>query len=929
MKNSLLGIDRWLYRFSMWSAHHPLRILACAIILAILSVMYTVWKLDFETSRNDLVDPDEPAVARFEEISDDFGRLTNVIVVVEGSDLERMKAFAVRLAERLSHETQYFGNILYRINTESLEGKKLIFLSPEDLENLKDKLDEYGELIEELAFEPSLLTIFSYVNQKISEATVTHLVGEFLGKGNGEDKDKEVESEPAKDPVDLSFLRSLLTELRLAMEPHYSFHSPWDTFFKASKKFSYDGFLVSDDERFLYITLEAKSQKDGFTKKKAAIDRLREHIKDLRTSEFGDLLVGVTGGTALSTDEMSQAMSDTQKATVISIIGIAALFIFVFRQIYNPLLVMITLVISIAWMFGWLTLTVGSLNILSVTFVPMLIGLGVDFGIHFVARYSEERGHGQGPLEAIYHSTHSTGQAIVVGALTTAFAFFSLMLANFRGIQELGFIAGCGIILALIATFSVFPAFITFVDKHRNPTSDSRIVLHINIPIVLNFIKHYKIVLTILVLAIIVAIVGISKVYFDYNLLRLQARGTESVIWEEKIVGESGRSSWFAVTTAQDIEELRRKHEAFESLPSVRKVDSLADMLPEDQDTRISLIRGIAPYVPNIELQEIVPSGDDPRDLLDILEKIKFKLRTDTKWDPAKKPDEHEIAITREALLMTIDILKANLDYSDIVDRINVFERKLFDDFLVKFRLLKNNVDPPSHIREEDIPSELLSRFKGKSGHYLLQIYSKENIWEKANMERFIKELKTVDPYITGSPVVGYLAILAMQQGYLEGSIYALCAIIIMITLILRKVSYVFYACTPLCGTIVLTLGVMGWTNIPFNLANLVALPLVLGIVVDDGVHFIHRYVEKGGNLQNTLSGGLIRAISLTSWTTMIGFGSLLLAHHYGIFTLGVLVVVAVGIAWSLSLFGLPALIQLIRRDRSERDKKDEHGGGI
>ncbi|SFM48960.1 MMPL family transporter [Thermodesulforhabdus norvegica] len=917
MKNLFEGLSGYLSRLSLWSLSHPGTVFLSALLIAFVSIAYTALRLDFKTSRNDLVASSEPAVQRFEEISEDFGRLTNVIVVVEGKDLEQMKNFARLLAERLKQEPQYFGNILYRINTETLEGKKLLFLSPEDLQNLKDKLEEYGELIEELAFEPSLATIFQYVNQKISEATVSHLVGEFLGKGEGKEN-KQENAETTRKPVDLSFLRELLTEMRLSLEPGYQFHSPWDTFFKASKKFSYDGFLVSDDERFLYITLEARSQADGFTKKKAALDRLRWHIKELRKKGFEDLSVGVTGGVALATDEMVQAMKDTQLATAVAAIGIALLFMIVFHQVYNPLMVVTTLVISIAWTLGWLTLTVGSLNILSVAFVPILMGLGVDFGIHLVARYSEERQKGADVVESMKISADHTGRAITVGAITTALAFFSLMLARFRGIQELGFIAGSGVLLALVATFTVFPAMLKMVESRSNPGTGHATALRINISSEKLVTGHSKLILLIWGVLTVCALAGLSRVRFDYNLLKLQARGTESVVWEEKIIGESGRSSWFAVTTARDLVELRKKHRAFEELPSVRKVDSLADMLPEDQNVRISLVRDLAPYVPNIELEEINPSGDDPAELLDILEKIKFKLRSDTRWDPTRKPDDREIESTREALILAIEGLKKRLESMETVKSLHAFEKKLFDDFLTKFTLLKNNVNPPGPIEEKDIPPELLARFKGKSGRYLLQIYSRENIWEKEHMENFVKELETVDPSVTGSPVVGYIAISTMQQGYIEGSIYALCVIFVVIIATFRRISLALVSCIPLAGTIVLMLGLMGWTGIPFNLANLITLPLILGIAVDDGVHIMHRYSEKQGDLHETFSGGLTRAVSLTSWTTMIGFGSLMLAHHYGIFTLGLLVTVSVGIAWILSLFGLPAILQILSKGGTE-----------
>jgi len=896
-----------LGRLARVSANYPRCIIGISILLAVMSVYHTVTHLDFKTSRNSLISLKEPAVNRYKQISENFGRLTNALVVVEGLDLNRMKEFVKNLAATLEKEPAYFQNLIYRIDTSTLDGKKLLYLSYPELVDLKRKLIDYGELIEELSFSPEIRTILGYINQKISEATVSYLISNLIGSDT---EKSEADSSPdiQKKPVDLSFLRSLLEEMRWALGTEYRFHSPWNTFFNAGSEFSEDGFLASKDGRFVYMILDLKKNKGGFSNKWIPLERLRGHIRGL-AKQYPDLKAGVTGEVALATDEMKQALNDTLWATGIALIGIGLLFIIVFRQSFNPLLVIFSLVLSICWAFGWLTLTVGHLTILSVAFTPILLGLGVDFGIHILARYLEEKNNGLEFNQMVQHAFQHTGKAVSAGALTTALAFFAVMLADFRGIQELGFIAGSGVLLTLIGTFTVLPALLSLTKTRKQSKAKGH--LHLNRPLVIleRIYSHPKSVVIGAVVITTLSAVFMSRVFFDYNLLNLQAKGTESVVWEKKILNHSQRSSWFAVTTADSLENVRRKEKTFKSLPGVRKIRSIEDLIPENQEIKIPAVLELEPLVIDYDFMLEDPESLDVTEIAEVVDKIKFKLRTEVKWDPEKKPDEAEIRLTREALVRFADSLKQT-DEKTAQTRLTRFQKKLFKDFSNKFKLLKDNVRPSGPVVESDIPTNILRRFKGKDGQYLLRIYSKENIWNKEPMEAFVSQLKSIEPDITGSPIVGYLSIHHMKKGYLQGGFYAIAAIVIVLLVLFRRLKETTLALIPLVFAVIWTLGWMGGFGISFNLANVIALPLLLGIVVDDGIHVVHRFRERPHAVERLITNSTAQVISLTSWTTMVGFGSLLISRHLGIFSLGLVITVAVGTAWVLSLILLPVVLK-------------------
>jgi hopanoid biosynthesis associated RND transporter like protein HpnN len=907
------------------SITHPVLVLVLSIVIALASVWYTVEYIDFKTSRNDMVSQDYPAVKRFSEISDKFGRQTNVTVVVEGLDPERMKAFILDLAAQLEKEPDYFDELFYRLDVAKLEGKKLLYLSTDDLTDLKKKLEDYGELIEDLAFTPKVNQILTFVNQRISEATVTHLVSNLLGDGKDGASDPVSDAQSdglavsgEKKEVDLTFLRSLLTEMRLALGSEYHFQSPWDTFFSSTSQFSEDGFLFADNQRFAFMALNARSQEGTtFARKKASLDRLRQHIRTLLPN-YPDLKAGVTGGTALSTDEMSQSLWDMATTSVVATVGVGLLFIWFFGQIYNPLLVVNSLIISICWTYGWLTLTVGHLTILSAAFASILIGMGDDYGTHALARYLEERKHGLDFRPAMDRAYQTTAGSMVANALTTALAFFSIMLAEFQGIKELGFIAGCGNLLQLVASFTVLPAAMTLVEQHRNKEGKTRLRIARPLGIFSPFHRYPRLVLGGTVILSILACVAMRGVSLDYNLLEMQAKGTESVEWEKKLLEHSKRSSWFAVTTAGSLDEVRQKQRAFKALPEVKKVDSLVDLLPEDQEGRIDAVRQLAPLVRTLDLTYQEPEPLEVEEIQMMLEKIQFKLRTDVTWDPQKKPAEAEIINARAALLELLDVLKQT-DAAVAKQKLEPFQRRLFQDFSEKFQLLKHNVQPPGPIRLEDVPDSLRERFQSADGQYLLQIFSRDNIWEKENMTRFVGAVEAVDTTVTGPPVIGLIAIDQMKKGYVQAGLYALLIDVLVVFWTFRNWKHTLLAMIPLAVTTVWTLGWMGASGFQMNLANLIAFPLIFGILVGSGIHLVYRYRLEPHRVRSLVDASTVQAINLATFTTIVGFGSLLVAKHYGIFSLGLLMTVTLTIGWALSLTLLPVILILVQDRETQR----------
>jgi uncharacterized protein len=890
----------------------PWIILLCSFALAVIAVFYTVNHLEFITGHNDLIASNKRYVQLDEEYAQEFMGIDQVVVVAEPRDVQQGKEFVTKLAEVLERDTKHVAEVFYRIDTSTLEGKKLLYLSPGDLRSLRENLEEYHTLVRDLTTAPGINPLFRAINQQVSSGMVSHLVGNLFGLDSPESE--ESKSKEDTKPVQIGFLKALLQELDRALtDSTHGYRSPWAEFFGGTEEWSDDGYLVSENRRFVFLMVEPKeNETDGFSEQQSSIAAIRQAIASLRP-QFPGLNAGVTGTKALDSDEMVSVQADGGIATAVCFAGITLLYFVFFRKMRHPLLIACTLAIGLAWTMGFISLAVGHLTVITMFVGPMLLGLADDFGVHFMTRYEEERAQGKTPQAALAEVFEHTVPGVTAGAVTTALAFFAVMLADFRGIQELGLITSGGLLLYLVATVTVLPSLVIVLESYRPwHAVEGRHTFLAGAFTRLGslFARRHPVLVALLAFVTIGSLAALPTLSFDYNLLNLQARGTESVKWEKRIIENSERSSWNALTTATTPAEAMRKAAAFQQLSSVEAVESVASLIPEQQEERLALVHALLPVFKDLPPALPPTAPVDVRDLQETLEKLKLKIRTDNEdWDPQKKPAEQELAEARRALLSIIDRLQ-QMPEGEAQAALVHFQEALLLDFEDKWSLLRNNLNPTGPISFADIPPQLKSRFVSRDGtKFLLQIYPKHNVREREQLEEFISQLRQVDPDVTGSPVIGYEAIGAMKRGYVEGAVYAFLAILVVAFLTLRRTSDTLLAVLPLVLGVIWTAGLMWLCNLQFNLANLVAVPLIIGIGVENGIHIVHRFREAGESGAELVAGSTGQAVALFSLTTMVGFGSLMVARYYGIFSMGLLLTLAVGSVLVASLGVLPMLL--------------------
>jgi predicted RND superfamily exporter protein len=248
------------------------------------------------------------------------------------------------------------------------------------------------------------------------------------------------------------------------------------------------------------------------------------------------------------------------------------------------------------------------------------------------------------------------------------------------------------------------------------------------------------------------------------------------------------------------------------------------------------------------------------------------------------------------------------------------FQRALFADVRQTFQTLQNQ-DDSAPLRVEDLPVALRNRFVGISGKFLLQVYPKYDVWQRDNQEKFIAELRTIDPNVTGTPVQLYEYTTLLKKSYERAAWYSLIAIAILVFIHFRSLGAVILSLLPVgIGTLWLV-GLMGWLKIPFNPANIMTLPLVIGIGVTNGIHILNRFAEE--RTPGILSRSTGKAVLVSGLTAIAGFGSLMLAKHRGIHSLGCVMATGIATCMIAGLAFLPALLNLLGRKRPLIEKPD------
>jgi uncharacterized protein len=889
-------IGRPLRRLVRLGCARPALTVAIAVSLAIVSLVYALTTLTFATSTRSLLPPGQPYVERFTQYDREFADLESIAIVVEAPSLPEATMYANRLVRALGETSVPLKQISYRIDPKQFEGRALLYLSQEKLAAIRDKIFDYQEFMEAFAARPTLDQLVEGMGTQIATAFVSHFIDLGLNDGKG--------------AADLRFVQDLIAQIAARLDRPGPYRSPFGTLFAVDgDDHPGAGYFLSEDQRLLFILAEPDTERGSFTGDQHAIDGIRAAIASLR-GEFPEVAVGVTGKPALQNDEMVAAFRDSGRATLIAFALTLGLLLVAFLRVGKPVLMLAVLAMSLCWSIGVATLVIGHLSLFSVMFISIVIGIGIDYGIYFLFRYEEELFLGRNLREAIEITARRSGPGMLLGAVTAGGTFYVLWLTDFRGVRELGFIAGTALLLAWLAMITVLPAMLVLVDRRHASRPAGTIpralaLERIHVPFVERLVAYPKTVALMALVLTAVSAWGLRYIEFDYNLLNLQAFGTESVYWEKRVLATARRSAFAALASADSIEELRKKNAAFRALPTVSEVDSVLLLIPDDQPAKLKIIGDFAPLVAPVRIGR--PTSVNLGRLLTALETLNRRFGL-----AAAEAPEGDAKTKLRIVVDDIGRLIRKIRQTDVQvsePALTHLQNQLYHDFVKSFQRLQDNL-APRQIGLADVPKELRAKFVSDTGRFLLQIHPAVDIWDRDGARRFVTDLRAADPEITGTPIITFEALRLMERAYQQGMVYAILLVSLATALTLRRLRDTALALMPLGLGLMWAFGLMYFFGLKFNMGNVFGLPLILGAAAEYGLNIVMRYREgrdRGGPL---IARSTVMAVLVSGLTTIAGFGSLMIADHRGIFGLGLLLTLGTTTSLIAALVVLPVLLQ-------------------
>jgi len=875
------------------------------IALLGLALFYTIHHLGFSVGRSDLVGSEKKYHQIYARFKKEFPSQDDLVAVVESENPEKNRQFVERLGAKLEAETNIFGEVFFKGDLKMLGPKALLFLDEKSLTELQNALRDYRPFVAQFTQATNLNSLFRLINHQFRTAR----------RETNTENESLVRAIPALRRIVDQAADSLK---RSGMPPSPGITALFDPNHESEAK----QYITFGKGRLYLVNAKAKTE----SLNEAAVAKLRQLVRETEI-EVPGLNTGITGEPVLESDEMHQSQRDSTVATILSLFVCALIFIYSYHETGRPIKATLALIIGLGYTIGYTTLTVGHLNILTITFFPILIGLAIDYGVHLITRYEEELRKGEPEQVAMEKAMVNTGLGIVTGCLTTAGAFFAMAFTDFKGIQEMGIITGGGMIICLIPMMTFLPVLLL---RGRQNRMDHTLPTKIAPPKTRERIERYWLERPVQVVALTIAICGFCatqfhKVFFDYNLLNMQSKGLPAVLFERKLIDSASKSVLFAAVVATNAEQAVELENRITNLTTVASVDTMAQFLTGDPEKKIAQVRAIKNEADSIHFGEIDANPVNIPELSLTLYGLQgyLGLAIDTVVKEEDKSLLQELTLFRKSIeRLRYDMLNKESRWASL--QLASYQQALFEDLRETFSALASQ-DDSGPLRVQDLPPSLRNRFIGVTGKQLLQVYPKTNVWERAEQERFVKQLRTIDPEVTGTPVQLYEYTTLLKDSYIQAAYYALIAIVIMVFIHFRSILCVVLALLPVAIGVIWMTGAMGLLHVPFNPANIMTLPLVIGIGVTNGIHILNRFAEE---LTPTfLSKSTGKAVLVSALTAIAGFGSLIPAKHQGIASLGIVMSAGIATCMIASLTFLPALLTLlIRRGWTIQKRKKPSG---
>jgi uncharacterized protein len=923
----------------------PWLVLAAGLILTIVAGGLSE-NLKMETRILDLVPGDDPSAVEYNNILRQYSSASQLMIGFKGDDREQMIAFADEVGKRAKEavfkdaktgkDVSYVKRITVRNDIDFIEKHGLMLAKVRDLENIEE------------------------LNQNLELAPLLAAYNDFLEREYIEDSGSVTEREKEDRAIDS--LKNIVKWLE-GIEVVDQGDGPLKKHADHVTDLLTTGnpYMFSDDDELLLALVMPSISIDRMEETMEGVRSLRDDVingvkyEKLPNGELKDRYPGVTvrmtGMPALTLEEGEVAFDDMGTSSLISLLLVFALFVIAFRMWTAPILAIINLILGIVWTSGFIAIAVGRLNLFTLMFAVILIGLGIDFAIHLNAAFSTARSEGKGIEESLRAMFHNSGPGVVTGALTTAAAFGALALTGLDAMVELGVVLSAGIILTLLASLTVLPAMYAiharvsdrvFKGKKREPKP---------VRLAFPFLARLGELIgrrpwpVLVVFLLVTAGFGYAMrgAQFEPDMLEMEPADMPSVLLHREVLERFELHPDYAMVTSKSFDDTRPMVKQLKKNRLIGRVDAITEFVPseKEQKKRARIVKRI-----DERMREIV----EPRVTVGlpgaaaIIELPKYASREEVSEEEAalllKELDRLQMNLqelgqmaftsVKKRLQRTCDRLTGGDDekYSVILglkEKLKTkksLARKLatYEQAYIPLLAKKmSGMSDTSPITLAALPETITERYMSKEGSNLITIYSSVDLWQEGKTELFLKATRKASDNVTGTAILVDRLIKLIGSKGLMATLLALGTIFIILLIDFRHLGYALLGMMPLLAGFAWMVGIFVLFGKKFDVANVEALPLILGIGIDDAVHVLHALKRQGVKAMPNILRHTGRALLLTSLTTGIAFGSIAFASHRGLAGMGLLLVLGVVSCFIASVVFLPALAKIFLKDKSSK----------
>ncbi|UEM05815.1 MMPL family transporter [Skermanella rosea] len=839
-----------------------------SLLLAGAAGWYASTHLGINTSTTDMISPDVPFRQHTETYRKAFPFIDDqIVVVIDADGPERADAAALRLADLLRRRTDVLHGVEVPSADPYFDRYGLLFLEPEALQDLVTRLAGAQAALGLLSADPSLGGI----------ADMLDLVLGHADEGT---------------PAELGRLLDALAAATEQVAQGQPAHLSWTGLVAGA------GLDRLGNRRFVLVRPVVDNA--TLARGRPALDAVRAALADLQREEAGQgVTARVTGTVALRQTELDTVAAGATLASVLSFILVSLVLIVGIRSARMIGAILVTLVIGLLWTSGLAALTVGQLNLISVTFAVMFFGLGDDFGGHLGLRYQEELVAGGTPARlAAERATAAVGPALTLSAVCAAIGFVSFVPTDYRGLAEFGIISGLGMGVALFSSVTVLPALLTLL----RPGPGTRAEVRENVAFADWIDRNSRAILIAGGLAFLAAAALLPQARLDANPLNLQDETTEAVQTYRDLANSPDTSPYGVNILAADLASADAAAERLRGLPGVGQVRTASSYVPSRQDEKLAAIGDLALILaPSLSAAGTPPPGDPAG----ALERLRAIL--------AQHGDQPGVRRLAEAVAR----LPAEPGTAAALD--HALTRGL--PALLDRLALGLEVERPATL--EDLPPSLARRWIADDGRARIEVLPDRDISDSRAMADFARPILAAEPTAIGAPVTVTEASRIILASFGQAVAVTLGAIVLLLIVVQRSATGIALILAPLVVASIYTLAASVLLGMPFNFANIIVIPLLFGLGVSSSIHMVMRGQDLLGERApgrrfgvDLLVTSTPRAVLLTALTTSTAFATLAVSRHHGLSSMGILLAVAILATVVCALILLPALMIQLERMR-------------